>query len=45
MRLDNETTTYQQHPFKVHTWAGISKRGATCVCIFEGIMADTCTYL
>ncbi len=27
-----------KHPLKVHVWAGISKRGATTVCIFEGIM-------
>ena len=28
-----------KHPLKVHVWAGISKQGATQVCIFEGIMA------
>lgn len=28
-----------KHPVKVHVWAGISKQGATQVCIFEGIMA------
>ena len=28
-----------KHPIKVHVWAGISKQGATQVCIFEGIMA------
>lgn len=27
-----------KHPVKVHVWAGISKRGATKVCIFEGRM-------
>jgi len=27
-----------KHPIKVHVWAGISWRGATNVCIFEGIM-------
>ena len=27
-----------KHPIKVHVWAGISKRGATRVCIFEGKM-------
>ena len=27
-----------KHPTKVHVWAGISKRGRTGVCIFEGIM-------
>ena len=28
-----------KHPTKVHVWAGISRKGATEVCIFEGIMA------
>ena len=28
-----------KHPLKVHVWAGISKQGATQVCVFEGIMA------
>jgi transposase len=27
-----------KHPVKVHVWAGISCRGATGVCIFDGIM-------
>ena len=27
-----------KHPVKVHVWAGISKSGATEVCVFEGIM-------
>ena len=27
-----------KHPIKVHVWGGISKQGATQVCIFEGIM-------
>jgi len=27
-----------KHPIKVHVWAGISKQGATGICIFEGIM-------
>ena len=27
-----------KHPIKVHVWAGISCRGPTRVCIFEGIM-------
>ena len=27
-----------KHPTKVHVWAGISVRGATGVCIFDGIM-------
>jgi len=27
-----------KHPTKVHVWASISWRGATNVCIFEGIM-------
>lgn len=28
-----------KHPVKVHVWGGISKKGATAVCVFEGIMA------
>ncbi|KAK3754658.1 hypothetical protein QZH41_003874 [Actinostola sp. cb2023] len=27
-----------KHAYSVHVWAGISKRGATKICIFEGIM-------
>ena len=27
-----------KHPIKVHVWAGISMRGRTGICIFEGIM-------
>jgi len=27
-----------KHPIKVHVWAGISKKGATGICIFEGTM-------
>lgn len=27
-----------KHPLKVHVWAGISRRGKTHVCIFNGIM-------
>lgn len=27
-----------KHPLKVHVWAGISKHGATKICIFDGIM-------
>ena len=27
-----------KHPTKVHVWAGISRRGRTGICIFEGIM-------
>ena len=27
-----------KHPVKVHVWAGISARGRTGICIFEGIM-------
>ena len=27
-----------KHPFKVHVWAGISKKGKSKICIFEGIM-------
>ena len=28
-----------KHPIKVHLWAWISRKGATAVCVFEGIMA------
>ena len=36
-----------KHPVKVHVWGGISKKGATEVCIFEGTMDATlyCTIL
>ena len=27
-----------KHPLKVHMWAGISRQGATGICIFEGKM-------
>ena len=27
-----------KHPTEVHIWAGISKKGRTGICIFEGIM-------
>ena len=27
-----------KHPVKVHVWAGISQRGRTGICIFEGMM-------
>ena len=27
-----------KHPFKVHVWAGISKKGRTGICIFTGMM-------
>lgn len=27
-----------KHPYKVHVWAGISKRGATSILVFTGIM-------
>ena len=27
-----------KHPVKVHVWAGISLRGVTGICIFEGTM-------
>ena len=30
-----------KHPTKLHVWAGISKKGATSICIFEGIMEAT----
>ena len=30
-----------KHPYKVHVWGGISKRGATYMVIFDGIMEST----
>ena len=27
-----------KHPLKLHVWAGISRQGATKICIFDGIM-------
>ena len=27
-----------KHPLKLHVWAGLSRHGATNICIFEGIM-------
>ena len=30
-----------KHPVKVHVWGGISKRGATSIAIFTGIMTAT----
>ena len=30
-----------KHPLKVHLWAGVSKRGATGIVIFTGIMTAT----
>ena len=32
------TNPRPKHPVKVHVWGGISRRGATAVCIFEEIM-------
>ena len=32
-----------KHPYKVHVWAGISKRGATKILIFTGIMKKNST--
>ena len=29
-----------KHPYKAHVWAGISKRGATKILIFTGIMKE-----
>ena len=29
---------HPKHPTKVHVWAGISYRGSTRICIFDGIM-------
>ena len=33
-----------KHPVQVHVWVGISMRGRTGICIFEGIM-DTPVYV
>ena len=33
-----------KHPTKLHVWAGISMRGRTGICIFEGIM-DALMYI
>ena len=30
-----------KHPLKVHVWGGISLKGATRICIFDGIMDKT----
>ena len=32
-----------KHSLKVHVWEGISRKGATKVCIFDGIMVQNCT--
>ncbi|XP_068720495.1 uncharacterized protein [Montipora capricornis] len=40
-RKNNEPTKRKpkpKHPLKVHVWAGISRHGATKICIFDGIM-------
>ena len=37
--LSTHTHTHRaKHPVKVHVWAGISKRGRTGICIFEGTL-------
>ena len=33
-----------KHPVKVHVWAGISLKGRTGICIFDGIM-DAAMYV
>ena len=33
-----------KHPVKVHVWAGITLKGRTGICIFDGIM-DAVTYV
>ena len=38
MNIHNLFLFRAKHPVKVHVWAGISKRGPTSICIFEGIM-------
>ena len=38
-RMQGETPKPKpKHPLKVHVWAGISRHGATSICIFDGIM-------
>ncbi|KAK3106818.1 hypothetical protein FSP39_000486 [Pinctada imbricata] len=40
-RLKDASAPYvpkPKHPLKIHVWAGISKRGATQIVLFEGIM-------
>ena len=40
-RMVNEPTKWKlkpKHPIKVHVWGGISRSGATKICIFDGIM-------
>lgn len=37
-RKEGKLKPRSKHPFKVHIWAGISKRSATPVLIFTGIM-------
>ena len=40
-RKENEPRALKQrpkHPAKIHIWGGISKRGATCIVMFNGIM-------
>ena len=34
----NKKKAKPKHPLKVHVWAGISRHGATNICIFDGIM-------
>ena len=38
MYYSNRFTYRAKHPLKLHVWAGISVRGRTGICIFEGIM-------
>ena len=45
-RLRGEPRTLKpkpKHPVKVHVWAGISKQGATQICIFTGVL-DAVSY-
>jgi len=36
--LSTSTFFRAKHPVKVHVWAGISLRGPTKICIFDGVM-------
>ena len=35
---DNTIPYRAKHPVKVHVWGGISKKGRTGICVFEGTM-------
>ena len=42
-KINEPTKRKPKHPLKVHVWAGVSRHGATKICIFDDIMdADLC---